>query len=89
MPSAEGNHEQQQQHLPQYTAPASNAGPQTFYNRPAIVHQTAVTTAPLPRYLAYKNQSPEANTIQPEPEYNDEPGSPHSFGNGYLFEFGG
>ncbi|RZB54394.1 Chitin bind 4 domain containing protein [Asbolus verrucosus] len=24
-----------------------------------------------------------------EPEYNDEPGKPHSFGNGYVFEFGG
>ena len=24
-----------------------------------------------------------------EPEYNDEPGKPYSFGNGYVFEFGG
>lgn len=49
----------------------------------------------IPRYLQYKNiaQNEERqandNRIQQEPEYNDEPGKAHSFGNGYSFEFSG
>lgn len=52
--------------------------------------------APLPRYSSYKNvaqneerKASENNLVRQEREHFDEPGKPHSFGNGYYFEFSG
>lgn len=47
---------------------------------------------PRPVYPGPRPVSPAPlnNAIErPEKDYYDEPGKPHSFGNGYLFEFAG
>lgn len=47
--------------------------------------QTRSAYQPPPAHIASNNIGGDLR----EPEYNDEPGKPHSFGNGYVFEFGG
>lgn len=49
------------------------------------VPQKASYTIPQHKYETRSNQLEE----EKEPEYNDEPGKPYSFGKGYFFEFGG
>ncbi|CAH2004093.1 unnamed protein product [Acanthoscelides obtectus] len=43
---------------------------------------------PRPAYPPIGLAQSASNTIE-EKDYNDEPGKPYSFGNGYVFEFGG
>ncbi|XP_060524215.1 cuticle protein 3-like [Cylas formicarius] len=66
-----------------------NPAPQQTYTRP--VYQNQAYTQPKPTYSQLRAQpDPISNSLnEKEPEYNDEPGKPYSFGNGYIFEFGG
>lgn len=84
-----------------YTAPqarpAYNAQPDDgqykpeLYERPTVQRQyynTGAYSAPQISRAAVPTQS--SNAIEDkEREYNDEPGKPHSFGSGYIFEFSG
>lgn len=59
------------------------------YN-PAPYQQRAAYSAPAYQQRAYSAPAPQIqeNSIN-ERDYHDEPGKPHSFGNGYVFEFAG
>lgn len=71
----------------QYRRPAEEDDGQyrESYHRP----QQHVAPISVPKFVNYKGQASQANAIREEPEYNDEPGKPHSFGTGYAFEFAG
>lgn len=56
------------------------------YQRP---QQYVPAPISVPKFVNYKSQASQANALQQEPDYHDEPGKPHSFGNGYSFEFAG
>lgn len=59
------------------------------YQRPKI-STFLVATTPSPKYnIGYKGQAPQQNALEKIPDYDDEPGKPHSFGVGYTFEFAG
>ncbi|KRT82659.1 Insect cuticle protein [Oryctes borbonicus] len=52
-------------------------------NRPPMPPERSNEVLPFPVAQRYKSLDDR------EPEYNDEPGKPNSFGSGYSFEFGG
>nr|CAH7741683.1 unnamed protein product [Callosobruchus chinensis] len=53
-----------------------------------IAPQPPKIAAPPPRPI-YPQITPSASNTIEEKDYHDEPGKPYSFGNGYIFEFGG
>ncbi|KAL3277420.1 hypothetical protein HHI36_012768 [Cryptolaemus montrouzieri] len=59
--------------------------------RPELYEKPRYTAAPYQQqaYSAPVPQNIQSNTIEDRQDYNDEPGKPHSFGNGYVFEFAG
>lgn len=61
--------------------------------QPRPQYYNAAPSYQQPQYRPPQAQSApniQSNTIEDkEPEYNDAPGKPHSFGNGYIFEFAG
>ncbi|CAH0559530.1 unnamed protein product [Brassicogethes aeneus] len=71
---------ERQESLPRYL---TGAPPQQSYPQPRAAY-----AQPQPVYPRSAPQ--QSNNLEDkEPEYNDAPGKPHSFGTGYIFEFQG
>ncbi|XP_056648489.1 endocuticle structural glycoprotein SgAbd-8-like [Diorhabda sublineata] len=61
--------------------------PEVYERAQQEIHSAPYTRSSYPVPLSAKS-APSSDALQ-EKEYFDEPGKPHSFGSGYIFEFGG
>lgn len=69
---------------------ASNSNDDGIIDKPILMNRPPPPPGPRNNeVLPYPLVQRQRNGDEREPDYNDEPGKPNSFGNGYAFEFAG